>query len=117
VWIGKQQKQPARAESAGFGLVTMTGPDLSVRLGREVRGLECYGPAGYRWTPQTGDRVLVVKGEGERPCVIGVGGEAVPQFVALQAERIDLQGQVLIEGIPLAEYVAQLLKGQTEGSE
>ena len=30
-----------------------------------------YSPAGYCWTPKVGQRVLVIQGRGEIPCVVG----------------------------------------------
>jgi hypothetical protein len=86
----------------------MDGDDLAVLLDSERRGLEVYGPAGYRWAPRVGQRVLVLQGKGEIPCVVGVRqGEDDPQSVAIQAERVDLRGQVYVNGVALEEYIAR----------
>lgn len=117
MWLSGQQKRPAREGGGQTGVVTMAGEDLAVRLDSEVRAPEVYGPAGYRWTPRAGDRVLVIKGEGEPPCVVGVRQGGAADRVTIAAGRVELQGSVFINGVPLEQYIA-LLAGQTaEGSE
>lgn len=117
MWLSGQQKRPAREGGGQTGVVTMAGEDLAVRLDSEVRSPELYGPAGYRWTPRAGDRVLVLKGEGETPCVVGVRQGGAADRVTIAAGRVELQGSVFINGVPLEQYIA-LLAGQTaEGSE
>ncbi len=110
MWLSEQQKNPARSEPWQTGIVTMAGDSLAVRLEKELRDLDLYGPAGYRWSPKAGDRVLVFKGEGERPCIVGVKQGAAPESVAIQSGTIQLQGAVFINGTPLEEYIAMLAK-------
>lgn len=95
----------------------MAGDSLAVRLERELRSPELYGPAGYQWAPRAGDRVLVFKGEGERPCIVGVKQGTVPESITIQAERIQLQGTILVNGTPLEDYVAMLAKQAVEVTE
>ena len=110
MWLSKQQKQPARSGEGWTGVVTVSGGSLTVRLDSEVNAPELYGPAGYVWKPKAGDRVLVIKGEGERPCVVGVRKGTVPPEVTLAADTISLQGGVVINGTPLEDYIRALAK-------
>lgn len=108
MWLSKQQKQILPNLSGRTGIVTVSGDSLSVRVDSEVSAPEVYGPAGYRWTPGAGDRVLVIKGEGEEPCVVGVRRGGTPAAVALEAGQVALNGQVTVNGIPLEELVRRL---------
>lgn len=110
MWLSKQQKQPARRNEGQTGVVTLSGNGLTVRLDSEVSEPEIYGPAGYGWRPKAGDRVLVIKGEGEHPCVVGTGKGTVPPEVTLTADMIRLQGQVTVNGIALEDYIRALAK-------
>ena len=108
MWLSEQKLRPARAGEGQTGVVTMAGDSLAVRLEREVRGPELYGPAGYRWEPKAGDRVLVIKGEQERPCIVGVKQGNVPARVSLEAETVQVQGDLLVNGVPLEDYIARI---------
>lgn len=112
MWLSEQQKRPVDQGEGQTGVVTIGGTRPAVQLDSERRGLKVYTPAGYRWTPETGQRVLVIKNRGEDPCVVGteLEGEA-PHRVEIFADEIDLQGQVLIDGIPLETYIALLIGG------
>lgn len=138
MWLSGQQKRPNQCGEGQTGIVTVGGGETAVMLDSERRGLEVYAPAGYHWTPEVDQRVLVIQGQGEIPCIVGVRqGGARPgnagihakavsmsgQSVSVQAEgsatvagqSVDLQGEVLINGKPLedviAEVVAKLLGG------
>lgn len=112
MWLSGQQKRPADWGEGQTGRVTIGGDRPAVQLDSERRELAMYAPAGYRWTPQVGQKVLVIKNQGEDPCVIGADMmEKKPEKVAIAAENIDLQGQVLINGIPLETYIAMLIGG------
>lgn len=111
MWLNEQKTRPARRGEGQTGVVTMAGDSLAVRLEHEVRSPELYGPAGYRWEPKAGDRVLVIKGEQERPCVVGVKQGSMPARVSIEAETVAVEGQLLINGVPLEEYVAQIVGG------
>ena len=117
MWLSKQQKQPARPGEGCTGVVTVGGEYPTVRLDSEVRAPELYGPAGYRWSPGAGDRVLVIKGEGERPCVVGVKKGTVPRSVTLEAGSISLQGDISVNGMALEDYVRALAVEVIGGAE
>ena len=112
MWLSEQQKRPVDPDEGQTGVVTIGGTRPAVQLDSERRGLEVYSPAGYRWTPQAGQRVLVIKNRGEDPCVVGAELEGdAPHRVEICADEIDLQGQVLINGIPLETYIAMIMGG------
>ena len=132
MWLSGQHKRPADCGEGQTGIVTVGGGEAAVQLDSERRGLEVYAPAGYRWTPEVDQRVLVIQGQGEIPCIVGVRqNSARPdsveisaktmnvsgQDVSVQAEgdavvagqTIDLQGKVLINGEPLEVVIARIL--------
>ena len=112
MWLSGQHKRPTDWGEGQTGRVTIGGDKPAVQLESERRGLAMYAPAGYRWTPQVGQKVLVIKNQGEDPCVIGAEmTEEQPDRVEISAENIDLRGQVLINGIPLETYIAMLIGG------
>lgn len=93
MWMGGQQKRPADPGEGQTGIVTMSDGELAVLLDSERRGVEVYAPAGYRWSPEPGQRVLVIQGRGEIPCVTGVRqGGARPQKVAIDAGQAAVSG-------------------------
>ncbi len=107
MWLSGQQKRPVQGGGGRTGAVTMSGGELAVELDGERRGLEGYGPAGYRWMPKVGQQVLVVQGKGETPCIAGVRqGDGCPDQVVIQAGSLDLQAEVLVRGVPLDVYIA-----------
>ena len=132
MWLSGQHKRPADLGEGQTGIVTVGGDESAVQLDSERRKLEVYAPAGYRWTPEVEQRVLVIRGPGEIPCIVGVRqGSARPDSVeicaktmkvngrdvSVRAERdavvagksVDLQGDVLINGVPLETVIAQVL--------
>ena len=132
MWLSGQQKRPADFGEGQTGIVTMSGGETAVLLDRERRGLEVYAPGGYHWTPQTGQRALVIQGRGEIPCVVGVRqGGGTPNSVSIGARslelngqsvsiesagtvtvgggEVDLQGEILVNGEPLPEYIARIV--------
>lgn len=138
MWLSGQQKRPAAESEGQTGIVTMSGGETAVLLDRERRGLEVYAPGGYRWTPQAGQRALVIQGRGEIPCVVGVRqGGGTPdsvgigagsvkingQSVSVQAAGtavvggggVDLRGSVSVNGVPLPEYIARIVAGMLGG--
>ena len=101
-------------------------------LESERRGLELYAPAGYRWTPKVGQRVLVIRGQGEIPCVVGARSDSdVPdqvgieagtlalagnsvgisggQGVAVAGARVDLNGQIYVNGEKLENLILRIV--------
>lgn len=132
MWLSGQQKRPAVSGEGQTGIVTMGGTETAVQLDCERRKLEVYSPAGYRWTPEPGQRVLVIKGEGEIPAVVGVHGGGSPGSAGIEArrvaisggnvgisaqnsasirgERVDLAGQVYVKDEKLEEMIARIVK-------
>lgn len=93
MWMGGQQKRPAAPGEGQTGTVTMSDGELAVLLESERRGVEVYAPAGYRWTPEPEQRVLVIQGRGEIPCVVGVRqGSGRPKQVTVESGRLNLKG-------------------------
>ena len=110
MWLSGQQRRPAENGEGQTGTVTMSEGELAVELDSERRGLELYGPAGYRWTPKVGERVLVILGRGETPCVVGTRtGAYVPEEVTVEAENVRLKGQVWIGNMTLEEFIAMIV--------
>ena len=114
MWLSEQQKRPAPTGEGRTGVVTMAGDPTEITLDHRIRDPELYGPAGYRWTPTVGDRVLVIRGEGERPCVVGVRGGGSPAEVELKAESIRLTGSVSVNGTDLDTYIKTLVRQTLE---
>lgn len=138
MWLSGQYKRPANVGEGQTGVVTVGGGEPAVLLDRERRGLEVYAPGGYHWTPQAGQRALVIQGQGEVPCVVGVRqGGGTPESVGIQAnsvrisgsnvflqgnavakvagQTVALQGEITVNGIPLEEYIAQIVAGMMMG--
>ena len=94
MWLSGQQKRPADRGEGQTGIVTVGGGEAAVQLDSERRGLEVYAPAGYRWTPEADQRVLVIQGQGEIPCIVGVRQDgARPQSVDIGAKAMSVSGQ------------------------
>ena len=131
MWLSGQQKRPVDRGEGQTGIVTVGGGDAAVMLDSERRGLEVYAPAGSRWTPEAGQRVLVIQGEGEIPGIVGVRQDSArPQSVGISAgtvslsgrnisvqagesaaiagQSVDLRGQVLVNGTPLEDLIVQI---------
>ena len=132
MWLSGQQKRPAESGEGQTGIITMSGGETAALLECERRGLQVYSPAGYRWTPKVGQRVLVIQGRGEIPCVVGarqdgdipdqvnvqakeltLSGNSVSvsaqEAAAVQGERVDLNGQVYVNGETLEELIARIV--------
>lgn len=114
MWLSGQQKRPASTGEGQTGIVTVGGANAAVRLDSEVRGPDLYAPAGYHWLPNVGDRVLVIKGEGERPCIVGVKQGGEPAEVTIRAGVVALQGEIFVNGISLEEYIRGLARQVVE---
>lgn len=132
MWMSGQHKRPADQGEGQTGIVTMSGGETAVLLDSERRGLQVYSPAGYCWTPKVGQRVLVIQGRGEIPCVVGARQDGdVPDKVdiqakrlaldgdrvsvsgregaALQGGRVELNGEVYVNGERLEELIARIV--------
>ena len=94
MWLSGQHKRPADCGEGQTGIVTVGGSEAAVQLDSERRGLEVYAPAGYRWTPEVDQRVLVIQGPGEIPCIVGVRQDtARPDSVDICAKDLGVSGQ------------------------
>lgn len=135
MWLGKQQRRSGPAGEGKVGKVTIGGDEVAVMLDGERRGLEVYAPGGYRWTPRAEQRVLVIQGQGEIPCVVGVRqGEQPPEQVNIEAGQgmlalgaaetalsgeavrlegsaIRLNGQVYVGGETLEALITRIAAG------
>lgn len=97
-----QVQEPA----AEMGTITIGGDPAGVSLGGERRWLNVYGPGGYSWRPNPGDKVLVLKAgaEGESPCILGIAQnteDLKPGEIRLSGMECSLrlgQGRVEITG-------------------
>lgn len=125
MWLGKNQRRPNQEGEGQVGRVTIGGEQAAVLLDSERRGLEVYAPGGYRWTPRVDQKALVIQGRGEIPCVVGVRqDQAAPDEVKVESEdsslglsaegakltgeRIDLLGQVYVNGEQLEVMIARI---------
>ena len=138
MWLSGQHKRPAESGEGQTGIVTISGGETAVLLDRERRGLEVYSPAGYFWTPRVGQRVLVIQGDGEVPCIVGVRqGTAQPDSVGISADSVsvggqsvsiqaagsaavggqsvELQGQVFVNGETLESLIARIVAAMLGG--
>lgn len=140
MWLSGQQKQPADNGEGQTGYVTMNGSELAVMLESERRGVELYAPAGYHWTPKVGQRVLVIRGQGEIPCIIGAREDGdVPDRVGIQARLlnqsgedihisaqrnvtisagvVDIRGEVYVNGTKLEHLIERIARAVMMGEE
>lgn len=103
MWLAQQQKRQTVQEDGAVGQVTLSGETLAVELDSERRGLCVYAPGGYRWRPAPGQKVLVLKADGD-PCVVGApsAGGLEPGEVGLNSSggaslRLDNQGRISMD--------------------
>lgn len=136
MWLAEQQKREAAQQAGAVGEVTLSGEALAVELDSERRGLSVYAPGGYRWRPAVGQKVLVLKADGE-PCVVGApaAGGLEPGEVALESgggaslhlsnggtvtlgEDVAVEGTLYVGGVELGELIrtiaAQVAAGMRE---
>ena len=117
MWLSGQHKRPADCGEGQTGIVTLGGGGPAVMLDSERRGLEVYAPAGYRWTPEVDQRVLVIQGQGEIPCIVGVRqGGARPQSVDISAKAVSVSGQdISVQAEGGAAVAGQFVDLRAEG--
>ena len=118
MWLSGQQKRPADRGEGQTGIVTVGGDEAAVLLDSERRKLEVYAPAGYHWTPEADQRVLVIQGPGEIPCIVGVrqNGEQ-PGSVDICADAVGVSGQdVSVQAGENAVVTGQSVNLKAEGS-
>ena len=116
MWLSGQHKRPADCGEGQTGIVTMGGSETAVMLDSERRGLEVYAPAGYHWSPEVDQRVLVIQGQGEIPCIVGVRQDSArPDSVSISAKNVSVSGQdvsVRAEGDAILAGKSVKLKGE-----
>lgn len=116
MWLSGQQKRPVDWGEGQTGIVTMCEDETAVLLESERRGLEIYSPGGYQWTPRVDHRVMVIRGQGEIPAIVGVRqGSERPGSVDIDADEIALEGDqmtVITEADTVIEAKNVRLKGQ-----
>lgn len=126
MWISSQSKQTQRDADAGadLGVVTSGGWESGVYLGAERRWLPVLAPGGYRWRPQAGEQVLVLKtgADGESACILARREEQddglEPGEVELSSGAgtvrlrtdgsVEVTGTLVINGVPLETLIRQL---------
>ena len=123
MWLsgqGRARKEWEQEAQAGYA--TLGGAAPGVYLDGERREMALYAPGGYSWTPERGQEVLVLKngGVGAPYCVAAArcDGSEAPGEVRIAASRggaeirlrtngvIELNGQIRINGVDLAELLA-----------
>lgn len=127
MWTSSQMKMaPSFPRGiADVGVVTAGGARSSVYTGSEHRRLPVMAPGGYRWCPQTGEQVLVMKtgADGESPFVLAQqlpdGDNLLPGEVELagpgcgvklaQRGQIAIQGTVSINGCTLEDMIRSIV--------
>ena len=112
MWLSGQHKGPIDTGEGQVGRVTIGGRRPAVQLDSERRQLEVFAPGGYRWTPHVGQRVLVMKNQGEDPAVVGAElDEAGTARVDITAADLHLHGQVYVNNIRLEQYILMVIAG------
>lgn len=126
MWLAKQQKRERDEPEGSVGEVTLAGEAPAVELESERRGLTVYAPGGYRWRPVQGQKVLVLKADGD-PCVTGTpaGGGVEPGEVVVESAggaylrldnegtltmgpRVDIEGEMYLNGEELEEVIRRI---------
>ena len=115
MWLGKQGRLRRESGGAELGVTSIAGAEAAVVTGGESRRLPVYGPGGFCWVPEAGQRVLVIRGGpgGEEQCVAGarqqvpagmapgevrLGGPGGTVIYLKENGTIELQGNIVIRG-------------------
>ena len=131
MWTSERSRRPRAEEApAEVGEITLSQGTAGVNLGGERRWAALCCPGGYAWRPAAGDRVLVLKAGGEResPFLLGMeppetdlapgevrlsGGDSA---IRLGSGALELTGNIQVNGISLAAYIAQIASSLLEDS-
>jgi len=136
MWISQQGRYAGRQEhDARVGVVTAQGERTGVYADGYQQQLPVATPGGYRWKPQSGQQVLVIKtgADAEAACIVAQQeaeeNSLKPGEVELfgpecsvkldENGHIRLDGAVLVNGIPLEamiEAAVQQALAQQEGT-
>ena len=94
MWTSSQTKKAGeKIRSYGaLGTVTAGGDENSVLLETQRRGVPVAAPGGYRWRPEAGEQVLVLKtgADGESAWILGQTQERGEE---LQRGEVELTGR------------------------
>ena len=136
MWISQQGRYAGRQEhDARVGVVTAQGEQVGVYADGFQRQLPVAAPGGYRWKPQNGQQVLVIKtgAEAEAACILaqqeaeanGLNPGEVELFGPGCSVKLDekgkvwLNGSVLINAVPLEAVIkaaVQRVLAEQEGT-
>ena len=122
MWISQQGRHAGRQEhDARVGVVTAQGEQAGVYADGYQRTLPVAAPGGYRWKPQTGQRVLVIKtgADAEAACIVAQQEDVAYDLKPGEVEvvgpecslrldangRVQLNGAVLVNGVPLETVI------------
>ncbi|MDO4813244.1 MAG: hypothetical protein Q3995_07000 [Eubacteriales bacterium] len=119
MWLSRKltQHEKQNTASAEAGAVTIDSGEIAVYSSGEDRNVQVASPGGFFWRPQSGERVLVIKGGtfGEEPFIVGTvrNGEALPageiriapakgnaEILLHNNGRVEINGTLLINGMP-----------------
>ena len=132
MWMAQQGRAAGRQEhDARVGVVTAQGEQVGVYADGYQQSLPVAAPGGYRWKPQTGQQVLVLKtgASGEAACIVAqrerVGNDLKPGEVELfgpgcrvklaENGQVRLEGAVQVNGVPLEAVIeAAVLRALAE---
>ena len=127
MWTSSQTKKAGeKIRSYGaLGIVTAGGNENSVLLETQRRGVPVAAPGGYRWRPEAGEQVLVLKtgADGESAWILGrtreQGEELRPGEVELTGRNcgvkltcngaLELRGAVRINGTELEDLIRSVV--------
>ena len=131
MWTSERSRRPRAEEApAEVGEITLSQGTAGVNLGGERRWAALCCPGGYAWRPAAGDRVLVLKAGGERESPFLLGMEPPETDLApgevrlscgdsairLGSGALELTGNIQVNGISLAAYIAQIASSLLEDS-
>lgn len=121
----RERRRQVQEPSAQLGVITLGGAESAANLGSERRWLRVCTPGGMQWMPRQGEQVLVLK-NGEDAWVLGVLEEETdlrPGQTGLKGEncslvlgdRVEISGEVTLDGQPLRDYVRDVVSQMLDG--
>lgn len=125
MWTGKRSAGTKECYEPWVerGVVTQNQGVTGVYLDGERRSLLMVSPGGYRWMPQLGEEVLVLKenqGDGSQHIVGACSGQGLDPGdveissggsagIRLSGEELTLSGVLKYEGMTLEEYIKKVV--------
>ena len=127
MWLSQKltQRETRNATNAQSGTVTVGGAEAAVYIEGEERDVKVVSPRGFFWKPANGENVLVIKGGvfGEEAYIVGAVQEeddtpgtgelrvasanGSAEIVLKNNGRIDINGDVFINGAPYVEPLSE----------